>query len=302
MVACDPRVPFAAMGDEVLRGVTFADGSTGDVRLRGGRIAAVGDVGRRPDDDEHDLAGHVLLTAAVEPHAHLDKAFLAERLANPSGDLLGAIAAMIESRALLDVADIVERAERAARLMARNGFRAVRTHADTTLDNGLCQRRGARRGPSPRRRRDRRRDRRPVRWPITGPAGADQRALLGTRWRPGPTSSAVARTSTAAGTRAATETFLAIAADHGVGVDLHTDETLDASCEGLADLAAARRRDRVRPAGDRQPLRQPRDAVAGTAAGDGRGGRRRRHRRRRPAGDQPLPPGARPSSRRRPAG
>ena len=36
----------------------------------------------------------------------------------------------------------------------------------------------------------------------------------------------------------ATDTFLAIATDHGVGVDLHTDETLDENVDGLADLAA----------------------------------------------------------------
>ena len=37
--------------------------------------------------------------------------------------------------------------------------------------------------------------------------------------------------------RAATETLLAIADELGVGVDLHTDETLDPSANGLAELA-----------------------------------------------------------------
>ena len=77
------------------------------------------------------------------------------------------------------------------------------------------------------------------RWPITGagrrrPAGAPARRA----WLPAPTSSAAAPTSRTSGTRDATETFLGIAADHGVGVDLHTDETLDESVDGLADLAA----------------------------------------------------------------
>ena len=227
------------MGDEVLRGVTFADGSTGDMRLSGGTITAVGVVGRQPDDDEHDLAGHVLLPAAVEAHAHLDKAFLAERLANPSGDLHGAIAAMIESRALCDVADIVERAERAARLMARNGFRAVRTHADTTLDNRLASVEAL---AEVRRRVADVIDVEIVAlcsWPITGPGGADQRALLRDALAAGADLVGGCPHLDGAGTQAATETFLAIAADHGVGVDLHTDETLDVSCEGLCDLAAA---------------------------------------------------------------
>jgi cytosine deaminase len=41
-----------------------------------------------------------------------------------------------------------------------------------------------------------------------------------------------------AATRPATEIYLDIAAEHGLPVDLHTDETLDATVDGLADLAA----------------------------------------------------------------
>ena len=44
---------------------------------------------------------------------------------------------MIAARPSIDVADTVARAERAARLMAANGFAAVRTHVDTTIDHGL---------------------------------------------------------------------------------------------------------------------------------------------------------------------
>ena len=206
------------------------------MRISGERIAPSA-TWRAPGDDVVDLDGHVLLPAAVEPHAHLDKAFLAERVPNPTGDLLGAIEAMVAGRHLIDVDDTVERAERAARLMAANGFAAVRTHADTTLDHGLRSvealvevrrrvadvidveivahwrvaghRRGGRRpaGPAPRRHGSRRRPRRR----LPAPRG---------RRRP-----------------AATEVLLQIAADHAVGVDLHTDETLDTST-GLSDLAA----------------------------------------------------------------
>ena len=86
---------------------------------------------------------------------------------------------MQANRHLLDVETTIERAERAARLMAANGYRAVRSHADTTTDARPAQHRGARRGPSSGRRRHRHRDRRAVR--LAGrPAreGADQRALL----------------------------------------------------------------------------------------------------------------------------
>jgi cytosine deaminase len=226
------------MGDEVLREATFADGSTGDVRISDGTITAVGDVGGEPDDDEHDLAGHVLLTAAVEPHAHLDKAFLAERLTNPRGDLRGAIEVMIASRPLVDVADTVERAERAARLMARHGFRAVRSHADTTAENGLCSVEAL---AEVRRRVAGVIDVEIVAlcgWPINGPDGADQRALLRDALAAGADLVGGCPHLDDSGTRSATETFLAIASEHGVGVDLHTDETLDPSVDGLGDLAA----------------------------------------------------------------
>ena len=84
-----------------------------------------------------DGLGSLLTCALAEPHAHLDKAFLAERIHNPTGDLMGAIMAMEKSRDQITVADTVERAERAVRLMASNGVTAIRTHADVTEWNNL---------------------------------------------------------------------------------------------------------------------------------------------------------------------
>jgi cytosine deaminase len=221
----------------VLRGVTLVDGTVTDVRLTGGTIDAVGTGVAEPGDDVVDLARHVLLTAAVEPHAHLDKAFLSERLANPQGDLLGAIGAMIAARPTLTVPETVERAERAARLMARNGYTAVRTHADTTLDHGL---RSIEALVEVRRRVADVIDVEIVAltgWPVAGPGGDAQRGLL---------RDALAMGADVVGgcphldlaTHPATEIYLDIAAEHGVPVDLHTDETLDAGVLGLADLAA----------------------------------------------------------------
>ena len=84
-----------------------------------------------------DGRGSLLTCALAEPHAHLDKAFLAERIHNPTGDLMGAIMAMETSRNQITVADTIERAERAVRLMASNGVTAIRTHADVTEWNNL---------------------------------------------------------------------------------------------------------------------------------------------------------------------
>ena len=84
-----------------------------------------------------DAKGGLLTTSLAEPHAHLDKAFLSERIANPTGDLMGAINAMESGRDLITVDDTISRAERAVRLMVSNGVTAIRTHADVTQWNSL---------------------------------------------------------------------------------------------------------------------------------------------------------------------
>jgi len=225
----------------VLVGATLLDGRVVDVTISGGLIAAVHSTGTAPPPEGSataDLDGFVLSPAAVEPHAHLDKAFLADVVTNETGDLMGAIRAMQTVRDRLGAEETLARAERAARMMAANGFGVVRTHADTTLDNGLTSIEALVTL------RDRVADVIEVEvvalcgWPVVGPGGADQRALL---------VDALAAGADLVGgcphleddrdTRAATEAFLAIAADHGVGVDLHTDETLDPSVLGLAQLA-----------------------------------------------------------------
>ena len=108
----------------------------------------------------------------------------------------------------------------------------MRTHADTTLDNGL---RSVEALVEVRRRVADVIDVEIVAlcgWPVTGagrrrPAGAAPR-------RAGAGADLVGGCPHLddGGTRAATETLLEIAAEHGVGVDLHTDETLDPPSTG----------------------------------------------------------------------
>lgn len=225
----------------LLRAVHLSDGSVADVRLHGDHVDDVAPTLEPvPGEQEVELAGHLLVPAFAEPHAHLDKAFLAEVVPNPAGDLLGAIEAMRASRHLTTFDDTVERAERAARLMSANGVTLIRSHADTTPDNGL---RSVQALVELRHRVADVVDLQIVAlagWPVTGPAGADARALL--------------RDAVAAGAdlvggcphleddadelqTAATATLLEIAADTGCDVDLHTDETLDPHASGLEELA-----------------------------------------------------------------
>lgn len=210
-----------------------------DIRILDGVIAEVGQLAPQESDDETlDLDGYVLLPSAVEPHAHLDKAFLAERIENRSGDLMGAITAMKANRHLLRVDETIERAERAARLMASNGYRTVRSHADTTTEHGL---RSIEALAEVKRRVADLIDVQIVAlsgWPVMGPSGADQRALLVEAIGAGADLVGGCPHLEGGDTFGPTEFFLETASEHGVDVDLHTDETLDPTARGLADLAA----------------------------------------------------------------
>ncbi len=227
----------------MLDGVTHAHH---DIRIADGVITAIESTGQLipagADEQVVDLDGYVLLPSAVEPHAHLDKAFLSERIENPTGDLMGAITAMQAHRHLLGVDETIERAERAARLMATNGYRAVRSHADTTTEHGL---RSVEALAEVRRRVAGVIDVQIVAlcgWPVMGPAGADQRALLHAALQAGADlvggcPHLESHTEQGGDTRGPTEFFLQVATDHGADVDLHTDETLDPAVRGLAELA-----------------------------------------------------------------
>lgn len=211
-----------------------------DVLVVDGVIVSVSEPGSAPEaiaEETVDLDGYVLLPAAVEPHAHLDKAFLSERITNETGDLMGAINAMQANRHLLAVNETIERAERAARLMASNGYVAVRTHADTTLAHGL---RSIEALSEVKRRVSDVIDVEIVAlcgWPMTGAQGADQQALLRDAMQAGADVVGGVPHLEDGNDREATEILLQIATDVGAPVDLHTDETLDPTALGLVDLA-----------------------------------------------------------------
>ena len=115
------------------------DGSIVDVATDHGTIAWIGPTGSSPvvSNQKVNLNGYVLSSSFVEPHAHLDKAFLADRISNPAGDLMGAIRGLEQVRGTITHEDLVERATRAVHLMSQNGVTSIRTHADTTISGGL---------------------------------------------------------------------------------------------------------------------------------------------------------------------
>jgi cytosine deaminase len=137
-----------------LRSATLADGSVVDVWIAGGLVVDVGpslgplpalgspgalptEPGEPSGEEVHDLAGWLLLPAPAEPHAHLDKALTADLVANPAGDLMGAIAGWEAAAAGFSVDDFAGRARTAALRLLASGCTAVRTHVNVGGAAGL---------------------------------------------------------------------------------------------------------------------------------------------------------------------
>lgn len=230
--------------DLIVRDARLVDGRRVDIAIIGERIAAVtdrlisrpADTASSSDIDTFDAAGMLALPAFVEPHTHLDKALSAERAPNPRGDLGGAIEAWIGYGPQLTVADMADRAERCARMLLANGVTVIRSHADVHAAVGL---RAAEALIEARARLAglvTLEITALIGWPSTGAAGIDERARLTAALdmgvdhiggcpylEPDPL--------------AAIDVSLAMAAEHGVGLDLHVDETLDPTISTLETLA-----------------------------------------------------------------
>lgn len=236
----------------ILRNARLADGRLVDLTVDDGRITAVDTAvaDARPPGPavlgagfaaegpvgEHDLGAKLVLPAMAEPHAHLDKAFTADRVPNPTGDLDGAIAAMSQVRGRWSLVDIEERAERAARMLLVAGTTLVRTHVDVTRETGT------RHAQALLAVRDRLRGLMDIQVvalmgrPTSGDDGRDQRKRLRELLDMG-VDGVGGAPYLDPDPRAAHEGLVEIAAEHRVLIDLHTDETLDAGCRTLLDFA-----------------------------------------------------------------
>lgn len=207
------------------------------VRIDGERVAEIGahldPVG---GEDVIDGDGGLLTASLVETHGHLDKAYLAEIVPNPTGDLMGAITAMIANRHVMTVSNTIERAERAVRTMSRHGVTTIRTHADVTDDNFLTSVEAL---VEVRRRTADLVDMQIVAlvgWPLVGAAGEVHRTLA---------RDAVAMGADVLGgcphldsdASQANAVLVELAGELDVPLDLHTDEHTDVSRTSLIDLA-----------------------------------------------------------------
>lgn len=113
-----------------LRRARLTNGSLVDIEVVEGRVSAVEPVSN--DRVGTSLEGWLVLPALGEPHAHLDKALTAERVPNPSGDLMGAIHAWVaaEERGEFGLDEMTARATEAIRKLVANGVTTIRTHVN----------------------------------------------------------------------------------------------------------------------------------------------------------------------------
>jgi cytosine deaminase len=213
------------------------DGRRIDVVVEAGFVAEVLPAGSGVAGHRTDLAGRLLLPAFAEPHAHLDKTGTASTIANPTGDLDGAIRAWIAHRSDLAADSFAVRGLAGIRTAALRGATALRTHVDTgagldldaldglravaaglagTIDVQLAAGCGL---------------------PATGRAGADNRARLAAAVELGIDAIGGAPSLDPEPAQAV-EWLASIAAEHRLALDLHIDETLDPNVFVLPRLAA----------------------------------------------------------------
>lgn len=132
-----PRQPGDRPPGLLLRRAVTLDGDQVDIQIAGGLIADVAPAGSLPaQGPERRLAGRALvLPALVEPHSHLTKTATGSAL-NPVGDFAGACAAGLPTGRT--VGDVERAADQARQRMLAAGATALRTHVEigASLDHG----------------------------------------------------------------------------------------------------------------------------------------------------------------------
>lgn len=122
------------MFDLIVKGGTLPDGSITDIGIKAGRITAI-----EPLDAEAgeiiDATGDLVSPPFVDPHFHLDATqSYGQPRTNESGTLLEGIALWGELKEVMTVDDMIERALTYCDWAASMGLLAIRSHVDTCDD------------------------------------------------------------------------------------------------------------------------------------------------------------------------
>src|SRR5690554_1293862 len=78
----------------------------------------------------YDLDKRIVFRGFADPHTHLDKALIAEKVENKSGTLKEAIEIMSHYKKTMTDQDILERMDKVIGMAYKNGTRFIRTHLD----------------------------------------------------------------------------------------------------------------------------------------------------------------------------
>ncbi len=127
------------MFDLIIKGGVLRDGTQKDIAIKGDKISAIETL---PDNvvagEIIDASGDLVIAPFVDPHFHMD-ATLSYGLPriNASGTLLEGIALWGELKDITSVEDMIQRALTYCDLAASQGLLAIRSHVDTCDDRLL---------------------------------------------------------------------------------------------------------------------------------------------------------------------
>jgi cytosine deaminase len=209
-----------------------------DIAITGGRISAITPAVREPrPQGAVELGGRIVFPCFVDCHTHLDKGHIWPRRPNPDGTFASALAAVAEDRAARWRAeDVRRRMEFGLRAAYAHGTAAIRTHLDSIAPQEA------------------------ISWPVferlreewRGRITLQAACLLGIEeFRDMDCLRRLARRVAAAGGALGAVTYMVpdlddllgrvfrAAAEHGLDLDFHADETDDRDAISLERIATA---------------------------------------------------------------
>jgi cytosine deaminase len=124
--------------DMIIRRVRITDDQPlMDIAIADGKIVAIEEQIEKKVDQEIDAEGRVALPGFIEPHLHLDKAFLHRRMPARFGTLDEAIRVTGILKSKQERADVLDRSRQVLDMAIRNGTTLIRAHPDVDPIQGL---------------------------------------------------------------------------------------------------------------------------------------------------------------------
>ena len=108
-----------------------------DIGIKDGKIAAIEEGLEASAKEAIDAEGRAVIPGMVEPHMHLEKAFLHRRLPPVLGTLEEAIRVTGILKSKQERNDVLDRSRQVLDMAVKNGTVALRAHPDVDLIQGL---------------------------------------------------------------------------------------------------------------------------------------------------------------------